>query len=164
MAEMDTPISLNQEYLECTLIHKKNTRVRKDYMNAPRIHSERIHKLHLLDDYDSASKDCNHSSFDNAKPHQSEYEDLLPNALEVLIKIFSNPNVQTPLTIKECLPFLVQSLQEIDTEVKHLLRSTLDTDPKYTKQKQMIQQTQTNMILTLFLKATSISILHYSIL
>lgn len=80
-------------------------------------------RLHLNDEYDSALKDSNHSGND----------EIPSNAIELLIKILFIPHDRKLLATKECLPFLFQTLQEVDTEVKHISGSTLDINPKYIK-------------------------------
>lgn len=68
---MNTPITSNQEKYECLLIQNKNTRIHNDYMNLPKRHSERIQKLQLHDDYESAPKYCSHPTKEDVERHPS---------------------------------------------------------------------------------------------
>lgn len=88
---MDTPITLDQEILECPIIQPKETRACKDYVNTLRIHSERVKRLQKNNKYDSASEDCSHWTKKDAKNNQKGNSEIPSNALEVLMKILSIP-------------------------------------------------------------------------
>lgn len=67
-----------------------------------------------------------------------EDEELPLMENKVLLIFISHPHGRKSLANKECLPHLMQFVQEISIEKKHLLGFALEIDLEYVKQKQMM--------------------------